>query len=173
MDQVGFLRFTANGKSCLGTSDLNSCTAVAIVSSKAAILAHIAPRPSDRNKSQATGDDHVKAKMKEVRDLLVEHQSDFTNQGSDGVLVYAVYQGKVALEDQVKIIGAQLNAWKLPTTPVRYQVLEAKQDRGPAKGTVLIDARGQKPVVWVEDTLATKAKSVGSSAAESSKSGTR
>lgn len=169
MDQVGFLRFKTNGKYCLGTANLNSCTAVTIVSRNAAVLAHIAPRPSSENKDEATGDNYVKAKMKEVTSLLEKHQSDFNNQAPGGVVVYAVYNGKVALEDQIKIIGAHLKALKLPVKTVPYKVLEAGDSRSPGKGTVLVDARGKTPAVWVEDNLVGQVKGAGSAATGSSK----
>ncbi|KAL9103919.1 MAG: hypothetical protein Q9163_001067 [Psora crenata] len=166
MDEVGYPRFRP-GKSCLGTEDLNSCTAVIVVSKAAAILAHIPPRPPSPSSDRATGDDHAKTKMNELSVLLRQHLSDF-KEGPGGVIVYAVYEGEVALKDQKTIIEAQFAAWKLPSKTATYQVLGRKENRTVGKGTVLIDARKGLPIVWVEDKhvaqiSATKSPVAGSS----------
>ncbi len=156
MDRVKFLSFTTgNQPRCLGTMNLNSCTAVAIVSRSGAILAHIAPRPSDGDPMQATGDMHVRRMMHKMMELLMAHRSHFSNsnQGIYSVVVYGMYMGEIALYDQVMKIGGRLQAWGFPPRYVPYQVLEPYEGRGAAKGTVLVDGRNQVPVVWVEDNL--------------------
>lgn len=56
MNNVGYMRFQSEGKTFLGTEDLNGCTCVFVVSKDAAILGHISPRLPDRIpvKPQAT-----------------------------------------------------------------------------------------------------------------------
>lgn len=165
MDDVGFLKFSKDGNQYLGTAGLNSCAAVVIVSQKAAILAHIAPRPSAQNIDKATGDAHVKTKLSEVKRLLDQHANEFYGQQAGCVVAYAVYQGKVALESQVQIIGALLTKWQFPTNPIPYYVMDSKEIKDSANGTVLIDATGKVPAVYVEDALAVKSKASGSSVA--------
>lgn len=68
-------------------------------------------------------------------------------------MVYGVYDGQVALEDQVRTINTTLQQWGLPVIPVAYRILDAHEPRDPRKGTVLIDTRGCPPRVYVEDKL--------------------
>lgn len=166
MNNVEYLRFQPGGKIFLGTEDLNGCTAVVIVSKNAAILGHISPRPSGQSIGQATGDAHMRAKMQELPILLSQHLSEF-KQGTGGVVVYAIYMGAVALNDQKKLIEDPFKSWKLPFESVSFPVLKPGQPRPPAKGTVLIDAGGEAPVVWVEDMLVARLKASGSSAGSS------
>lgn len=98
MNEVKYLRFDPKVKTCLGTKDLNSCTAIVVLSRNAAILGHFSPRPSTANPNTATGDTHIKAKMNEFHTLLKQHLSEFTQKpGSAGVVIYAVYMGETAL----------------------------------------------------------------------------
>ena len=166
MNNIGYMRFQSGGKTFLGTEDLNGCTVVVIVSKDAAILGHISPRPSEQNTSEATGDAHVRSKMQELRTLLGQHLSDF-KQGTGGIVVYAIYMGEIALTDQKKIIEDQFKSWKLPFKSVSYPVLKLEVPRPPAKGTVLIDAGGEAPVIWVEDKAVARVTASGSSAGSS------
>jgi len=177
MNQVKYLRFEPKAKTCLGTEDLNSCTAIVVLSRNAAILGHFSPRPSTANPNTATGDTHIKAKMNELHTLLRQHLGDFTQKpGSVSVVVYAIYMGATALQSQKEIIEAQFKAWKMPFKSVPYQV--TKELKGPAKGTVLIDPRNGAPGLYVEDKLvlditATASPTAGSSVAESSKASSK
>ena len=66
-------------------------------------------------------------------------------------MISALYRGQPALPDQRRIIEEKLQQAGLAYTNAMYLVLEANQPRGPAKGTVLVDARnGGEPVVYVE-----------------------
>lgn len=150
MDVVKVLPFGTSGPKCLGANDLSSCTVVAIVSRAGAILAHIAPRQPDGDPYEASGDDHAVMMMDCMKSALKQHQNRFHDQGAYSIVIYGVYQGAVALEDQVGIISRRLASWGLPPRYVGYEVLPASQ-RGPAGGTVLVDGRGSRPVVWVED----------------------
>lgn len=179
MNEVKYLRFESKSKMCLGTENLNSCTAIAIISKDAAILGHFSPRPSSANVNTATGDAHIKAKLQELRALLAQHLSEFTQKpASASVVAYAVYMGATALQSQKELIESQLKAWKMPFRSVPYQVLDKNQARGTAKGTVLIALGDNGPTVYVEDKSmlsmkATASSSTGSSAAESSKSASK
>jgi hypothetical protein len=154
MDSVRYFNYGSSSKRCFGTMNLNSCTAIAIVSSTAAILAHIAPRPTDPETIGSSGDENVREKLSEIRNILWVHGGYFQDPNVYAVMVYGVYNGQVALPDQVRTINSNLQSWNLPTVPVAYRILEPNAPRSPAKGTVLIDTRGQAPVVYVEDKLA-------------------
>lgn len=151
MNSVGYLHFQQEDRIYIVTHDLNGCTAVVIVSKDAAILAHISPRPSEANPDQATGDAHVKTKMKQVWTLLGQHLNDFREEGTGGLIVSAVLSGKVCLEDQKNIIEAEFRARKLRFQSVSYPILNKGEYCPSGKGTVLVDASGEMPIVWVED----------------------
>ncbi|KAL9101391.1 MAG: hypothetical protein Q9163_003349 [Psora crenata] len=173
MNEVKYLRFEPKSNICLGTENLNSCTAIAIISKNAAILGHFSPRPSSTNVNTATGDAHIKVKLQELSALLSQHLSEFTQKpASASVVAYAVYIGVTALQSQKELIESQLKAWKMPFRSIPYQVLDKDQPRAPAKGTILIALGDNGPTVYVEDKsiLSMKAAaSTGSSAAGSSK----
>ncbi|KAL9124301.1 MAG: hypothetical protein Q9217_006356 [Psora testacea] len=179
MNEVKYLRFEPKAKICLGTENLNSCTAVVILSKNAAILGHFSPRPPSANANTAAGDAHIKAKMGEVRTLLSQHLQDFAQKpGSTGIVAYAVYMGVTALQSQKAYIEAQFAAWKMQLKSIPYHVLEADDPREPAKGTLLIVPKDGRVDVYVEDKFVVSAKgtassSTGLSVAESSKASSK
>ena len=179
MNKARHLKFDPKTKMCLGTEDLNGCTAVVILSKNAAILGHFPPRPESASATTTAGDAHIKAKMNEVRALLRQHLQDFAQKpGSTGIIAYAVYMGATDLESQKDIIEAQFKEWKLQFKAVAYPVLGKHQPRSPAKGTVLIVPKDGGASVYVEDKLELSVKgtalsSIGSSAAESSKAASK
>lgn len=150
MNEIKFHRFTAT-RCCLGTMNLNGCTAVLILSPTAAMLAHISPRPSGEDPYEATGDDHVSKMMNRMNVGFNEQQHSFS-QGAYSIVIYAEFRGEVALYDQAMIISERLRSWGIAPQYVPYEVMPASQHRG-AKGTVLVDGRGQLPVVYVEDQI--------------------
>lgn len=154
MNKVRGLPFDLNltGIQCLGAGDLNGSTVVVVVSPKGAAMANIAPRPSPSDENQATGDNWVHAAMGTLSTLLQLHPEQFSPDiPKYAVIVYAMYQGAVALPDQVTIIGNYLRSWNMPIYNGRYQVQHSSQPRRPGQGTVLVDGRGQSLDVWVED----------------------
>ncbi|KAL9131343.1 MAG: hypothetical protein Q9217_000722 [Psora testacea] len=164
MNQAKYLRFEPKAKTCLGTENLNACTAVVIVSRYAAILGHFSPRPSAADANTATGDAHIKTKMDELHTLLAQHLGNSAQKPSSiSIVVYAVYMGTTALQNQKELIEAQLKVWKMPFISIPYQVLENRERRGPAKGTVLIDPRDGATGVYVEDKLVIEIKAAESS----------
>ena len=150
MDEVRFLAFQQGSIRCIGTVGLNGCTVVTIVSPFGAILAHIPPHPNKDWGDPHAGDRHVQEKMNEVAVLYHRYESYFPS-GRTNWVVSAMYQGKVALPDQREIIERNLQKLRLPYANVAYLVLEADDSRGPGQGTVFIDARGEAPIVYVED----------------------
>lgn len=150
MDEVRFVDFAQGSIHGVGTAQLNGCTAVAIASPFGAILAHIPPHPnSDRNNLYA-GDRHVEEKIKEFISLYRRFQSYFPP-GMTTWVVSPMYQGEIALPDQRNIIERRLHEVGLTAGDSTYFVVRSTDPRGPGKGTVFIDARGEAPIVYVED----------------------
>lgn len=169
MNEIGYLHFEPNSDMCLGTKDLNSCTAIAIISKDAAILGHFSPRPASANENIAAGDAYIELKLQELRTLLGQHLSEFTQTpASAGLVAYAVYEGATALQSQRDLIESQLKAWKMLFTFIPYQVFGEHEPRGPAKGTVLIVPGDNGPTVYVEDKPMLSMKALASSSTESS-----
>ena len=91
---------------CLGTWDLNSCHAVAIVSQSAAILAHISPRPFTSTPDQTnTSDAWIQYKVNQILQLFTLKRNDFQNPGSSGIVIHGIYNGESILQHQVAIMS--------------------------------------------------------------------
>lgn len=155
MNDLDIVRYGEAGKYCLATKDLNSCHAVAIIPKKAAILAHIAPlAPEAIRNNFASGDEWIKSMMTKVINCFKSNKSYFDSQESGGIVVFSMYEGKVALHDQVKILAVAVkNIIGVPTKPVSYKVLASTEPCGSNKGVVLIEGprSRQLPIFWVED----------------------
>lgn len=150
MDDIKFRRFRSGGPGSLGTMNLNGGTAIAIVSEAGAILAHIMPRLAFDNPKKATGDDHVMEMMTKVQHFLNMRRTAFIDRGTYSVVIYGMYEGEVALPDQLQIISDGLESWGITAKYVSYEVTPAYQ-RGPAAGTVLVDGRYEQAALYVED----------------------
>lgn len=104
---VSFSQMTA-----IGTRNLGSCSVVLIASQYGAILAHIPPLPSQASSSASTsmsldpyaGDNNVRALMDQVKQLYHYYQSYNYFPASNAHIVCAIFQGEVALPDQVAIM---------------------------------------------------------------------
>ncbi|KAL8790511.1 MAG: hypothetical protein Q9195_006342 [Heterodermia aff. obscurata] len=152
MNRLDIVRFGENQKLCIATTGLGSCHAVAIVSRKATILAHISPRDPE-DKSNNTSERWIESKIEEVIACFTANQSYFENQGSSGIVIYAIckYTREVLLKDQVILLAANIEAKiRVKAKSSTYKVPIERQD--PDQGTVLIrgSTAGQLPVVWVE-----------------------
>ncbi|KAJ5654788.1 hypothetical protein N7490_001791 [Penicillium lividum] len=145
MNAVRFMAFQP-GQNCLITEGLNSCSAVAIVSPRAAILAHIAPRLPGSTSPHA-GDENMHARMNEVAALFTRFASYF--QGNHVWVVYAVVGNYIALPDQKAIIDQTLQTLSLSFTNWPYTVVPGLY-RPPGHGTVVIDARSGIPEVYID-----------------------
>ncbi|KAL8648563.1 MAG: hypothetical protein Q9210_004916 [Variospora velana] len=152
MDDYDIVRFGEAGKTCLATRDLNSCHAVVIVSKKAAILAHIAPHAPTAIRDQfSTALKWTQAMMDQIIKCVQANKSYFENPGSGGIVIYGVYQGEIALPDQVKLLAASIEKiLQMPARPFQYNV---PGNPGPNKGIVLIEGNpmGLQPTLWVEE----------------------
>ncbi|KAL8838114.1 MAG: hypothetical protein Q9170_002255 [Blastenia crenularia] len=152
MDDYDIVIFGRERKTCLATEDLNSCHAVIIVSKKAAVLAHIAPHaPAEIRHQYPTALHWTQTMIDRVVSCVQANKSHFEDPGSGGIVVYGVYQGEIALPDQVKLLAANIEkVLRLQARPFRYQVPGTP---GPNKGIVIIegDPMGQSPTLWVEE----------------------
>lgn len=151
MDDYDIVRFGEAGKTCLATRDLNSCHAVVIVSKKAAILAHIAPHAPTAIRDQfPTALKWTQAMMDQVIKCVQANKSYFGNPGSGGIVIFGVYQGEIALPDQVKVLAANIEKiLQMPARPFQYKVPGTPS---PNKGIVLIEGHPKElpPTLWVE-----------------------
>ncbi len=177
MNHHDIIRFGEAGMWCLATVDLNACHAVVIVSKKAAILTHIAPRPPEAIRDRySTSEDWIRDMMTKVISCFIANKQYFEHQGSGGIVIYGIHNKEIALPDQVKLLAATVQKIVGSNTrPVAYNVLGSSEPRNSDKGIVLVDGSqsAQPPVVWVEDkrySLATPESKTVSSASTSSQS---
>ena len=71
VDELIFENKPRSQSRAIGTLGLNACTAVILVSQKAAILAHIAPLPPGAPMTPTAGDDNARAKMQDLRSRVL------------------------------------------------------------------------------------------------------
>lgn len=153
MDKAEFVPFEKQGICCVGTRYLNSCSVTLLVSPFGAILAHIPPRPtlsSSDPRDPFAGDRHVEEMMEMVASLHAKHKNYFPPKKS-ALVVSALYQGEVALPDQRAIMSQSSERMGVIPNSAFYSVLKSSDPRRPGQGTVFVDGRGEKPVVYVED----------------------
>lgn len=154
MNKVGFVSFTgAQTQKAIGTRNLNSCTAVMLVSTKGAILAHISPLPGFTTDRDA-GEKHVREKMTELLDLY-RRQKDFRlgPEMKKSGIVCGIYLGQIAVPDQKQLIEDILLEnleGNPPPRLVPYQINTGGHNQA-AGGTVFIDGRHELSKVNVED----------------------
>ncbi|KAL2431444.1 hypothetical protein ABEF95_009027 [Exophiala dermatitidis] len=144
MNQVGIaLRSPTRPYGYLATEGLNGCTGVAIISSTAGILAHVAPLPpgSTSTTQLASGHQNLVAKIQGMINLYNTHKSHFPQGRS--CIVAAVYQNAVALPDAIRTITAVLDRLGLPIKIIYYNVLNAGVARLPGQTSVVIDATAE------------------------------
>ncbi|RMJ21688.1 hypothetical protein PHISP_07437 [Aspergillus sp. HF37] len=148
MNAVQFIAFQQPKPTCLVTEGLNGCSAIAIVSQHAAILAHVVPRLSTVSDNPHEGDQNMQARMNEVAALFRHYSNSFG--GNRACVVYAVMGGSTALPDQKAIIDRTLQTLGLDYTNCPYIVVPTAS-RQPGHGTIVIDARSGSPKVYVDD----------------------
>jgi hypothetical protein len=154
MDEVRFIAFTEQSLRCIGTRNLNGCTAVMVVSQYGAILSHIPPRPvTTRHDIPEAGDQHCAEKMNEMVAAYHENRRYFPADEPSWV-VSALWEDKIALLSQRHIIEMKLREIGLDTAGANYMAVMPPQSHDSTKGTVFIDARVNGfPRVYVEDIL--------------------
>ncbi|KAL8928739.1 MAG: hypothetical protein Q9208_001517 [Pyrenodesmia sp. 3 TL-2023] len=141
-------------KYAIATQNLNACHAVAIVSKKAAILGHFAPRSPGFPTDFPSGDQWIAHMVNRFLERVLENKELFEKQGSGGIVVVGVYNNSIALPEQVAILMTAIRtAIESKPHTVTYPVLGSLIHRSPNKGMVFIEGSGTGwlPVVWVED----------------------
>src|ERR1700744_565508 len=88
------------------TQDLNGCSAVLIVSTKACIIAHIPPLPSYTN-DPYIGASNVRYMMERVLSTFMEHRHLFVE--CQSWVIVATWGGQLALPEQASILEATID----------------------------------------------------------------
>jgi hypothetical protein len=135
------------------TRNLNSSSAVIIISTYACILGHIAPLPEFTNDPEA-GNNNTKQLMRDMQTL--HKQFDIYFPTSQSSVVVAEYQGRVALPEQARIIQETLDEMGIPRDTTTYRVLESSQERDNLKGSVAVVAslsEGRMPSIVLEGQI--------------------
>ena len=149
MGNIEFVPFPGS----VGTAGLGGCSVVIIVSHYAAILAHIQPNVPGSTKL-TSGQHFVKQKMDLISDLY-RQQKHFFPTGTETVVVCAILEGAIATPDLQQIIEARIEGLGLSPHLVKtYEInpkVELNEDS--SKGTVFVDRRGQRLLIYVEDNL--------------------
>jgi len=151
MNKVKFLYFGQNRLTSIGTANLNRYYGIIIASNYGAIIAHISPRPNHYSSDLYAGDRHAEAKMQEVTAVYNTNKKYFQTGGNSWV-IYAVFDGGVALPDQQILIQDGLTRLGLGYSLATYTAGGPK-DSFPGQGTIFVDRKGTTPVVYIEDRI--------------------
>jgi hypothetical protein len=152
MGGVEFIPFSL--KSSGGTRDLAGCSVVIVASQYGTIIAHIVPRPPTAHPLDTTaGDRNVQAVMNRVGEIYEERRNYFPS--ADTYSIFAVFDGKVALNDQKRIIEDKIESLGLaPFNTCLY--ITPRDPTNAGHGTAFVDSLGRgnrNPHVYVEDRL--------------------
>ncbi|KAI4263884.1 MAG: hypothetical protein L6R42_000986 [Xanthoria sp. 1 TBL-2021] len=159
MDELAIMVFGVDSpyKGCLATQYLNSCRAVVIISTQAALLAHIGPRaPDSPSPYLPSGMNWIQRFMARISLLLNgnQYRRYFENQGPGGLVIFGALGGKPqGLEELASLAAAVQDIIQVPPKGIRYDVINSSDPRTENKGLVLVEgiASGQYPRIWVED----------------------
>jgi hypothetical protein len=132
----------------IGTSRLGSCSVVVIASEYGAILAHIPPHPDDGSRDPFAGDNNASYMMAEVAQLFHRYGNFFPQ--PEAVVVYAWYNGAVALPDQVDIMYSSLREMGLNPVFRTYRV-PARHFQGSRTVVAIRDGNQRRVRIYVED----------------------
>ena len=150
MDDVLFQSF--HGPiTAIGTANLRSCSVVLVASRLGAILAHISP----------LGDAHTLQMMDRFAHIYQEKtKTYFPSQNETWVVMGMIDkdgQLRMPLVDQKNIIDTKLRDMGLgdrKNATYKFKVRPAlSSPTFPGKGTVFVDGKGAKPIVYVEDNV--------------------
>lgn len=142
----------------LVTGHLNSCTAVAIISPKAAILAHIAPLPNDTTNDHLRanprlGEQHVTYMMQRLAALYSGNLSKFERR--ETYIVAGIYSNRPSMESGIQIINNGLRILGLRPDWKQYDVLPSPQRQTWDQTSVVIFAEtlGEMPRVTINNMV--------------------
>ena len=153
MDRVGIVVFTQTRG--IGTRNLNSCTVVIIVSSYAAIMAHIAPNSlaGAASGNPAAGLLHVQAVMNQAMALYTQYQAYFPAQSTSCVISASPDNGvTVPLSHQRNQIAGMLTQRGLTVSATTHHI-PVSEVPGPARGMALVSTRSGRPALYIADQL--------------------
>nr|POF13270.1 hypothetical protein CFP56_10417 [Quercus suber] len=137
----------------LATAHLNSCTAIAIVSIQAGILAHIAPLPPgstqqtlDQNPNASA--DNARTLLRAVVDLYRAHQDKFSS--GQTYVVAGVFNNGPAMPDVLRMIQQFFANLGLPVIWKSYPVItESSRPEGYSSVVVKAERAGAMPHVYI------------------------
>lgn len=148
MNAVACIEWTA-GRQYLYTQALNSCTAVAITSEHAGILAHIGP-----SRGNTSGKQNVIDHMQQVINFYKRGHSNGLFSRTSNIVMVAIYQGAAALPEQIDVIRAVLHKLELPVTYKEYRVRGMDEDRMAGETSLVIHcAPGNTPQFYINEAL--------------------
>ena len=147
MDEVEFQSFLGP-MTAIGTRDLRSCSVVLINSRTGAILAHIAAR----------GDAHATQMMNRINQIYQrEKTNNFPSKNETWVVMGLIDQDgqlEMPLGDQKKIFDSKLTDMGLGDRKNATYTFKLRPAASSpifaGKGTVFVDGKGVKPIVYVE-----------------------
>ncbi|KAM3417755.1 hypothetical protein BST61_g5986 [Cercospora zeina] len=140
----------------LVTAHLNSCTAIAIVSPQAAILAHIAALPDGTTEIRPgtnPGPAHVQSLLNRMMQLYNANRAKFNP--AQTFVIAGIWNQQPAMEDGIRLVHRALQSLGLSTTWKNYPVLPPPQPRPEGFTSVVIEATqpGLMPQVDVNSAL--------------------
>ncbi|TKA65155.1 hypothetical protein B0A55_10978 [Friedmanniomyces simplex] len=103
----------------LVTGALNTCTAIAIISPRAGILAHIAPLPNGTTGIQPGTDPgpvHVRGLLTTLTTLFMDNQDKFDP--SETWVIAGIWNNRPAMEDGIRLTNAVLTRLRLTPSPM-------------------------------------------------------
>ena len=141
MNHIGYLQFSPS-KTSLGTSGLDGCSYVVILSSKVAILGHFVPKPHDTfptPPNSTSGEAFLLHKMNDVRNLFNQHKNNFKkDDNTKGLVAFAVLGTEDFSEHLRELIVTHLKEWQIPYSSIAYSMLPGNNDRPSGQGSVLV-----------------------------------
>ncbi|KIW37290.1 uncharacterized protein PV06_10631 [Exophiala oligosperma] len=150
MNEVAIFVYGREGKRFLASQGFNACHGVYLVSTIATVAAHIPPNPSLESKDPQAGDKNLVLKMQQFAQAYLQNRQFFQNYKV--ALLYARFDGKVALPDQKAFIEQCLRRFKVDFPIQDYHVKLPGEPRGEEHGTAFVDGRATNgAVLYAED----------------------
>ncbi|KAF2753938.1 hypothetical protein EJ05DRAFT_504535 [Pseudovirgaria hyperparasitica] len=132
----------------IGTDNLGSCSVIVIVSSKGAMLGHVAPRPDDSSEDDPyAGNNHVESFMDRMLSKYKKHRKALGD--SSSLVICAIYKSSVALLEQQQIMERKLSDKGLSVDLTETYNVPTGNDHDD-RGSVFVDATSGEIKVYVE-----------------------
>lgn len=138
----------------LVTGALNSCTAIAIISPKAGILAHIAPLPDGTTRIEPgtnPGRAHVTGHLNNLTTLYTNNRDKFDP--SETWVIAGIWNNSPAMADGIRLANITLQRLGLQASWRQYPVIARGQPREEGRTAVVVYAhqQGAMPIVYVNN----------------------